>query len=283
MRRHLGACSHAFAVAASAAVPSSCLSLRSETRCFTRCSGFRLCMSTALRCVRRSGNVDFGGPSRSSECCGFLLEQLAALGGPHLVCGVCSFSSVASASAGFAPLWRRRCFGGVHARCLVSAGSRRLVTWRFGACSRLELHPVGRFLVCGASASRRRLRRLVSASAGASGLRTSAGERHAVSGYAFGCDSSATSVAPATMVPGIRFRLVSCRDALRRLRSCRVSYTARAGWSPRWPVCTSVHVHSALRCAGDSTNRGSRRRCSHRRRAFRSLGTGTRLLALRSA
>jgi hypothetical protein len=260
---------HAFVVAASAAVSSSRLALRSGSRCITRCGGFGLRASLALRCGRHPEHRLWQFARPFGDWRTLLSTACRREGSRASARGVCSLLRLASAvqrgvllsgSDAASAVWR--------ARCLASARCRRLVTWRFGACFGLELHPVGGFFVVrrlrrgSACTARLRLRSaslvlgLVRRGCMLFGtyLRVRFGARMASSDAV----RVRPSVAAATVVHGYRLRLVSCRDALEhRFSLRRVSYTAGAEWPPRWPVCASAHVHSVLRRVGGFDETGT--------------------------
>lgn len=143
-------------------------------------------------------------------------------------CGVCSLAARFGVFRGCASLGRQHCFGSVACAVPSFGRARCLVTWRFGACFGLELHPVGFLRIATFVAA-------VFALYGSDLGRkcwSSTGSRRllVVPRRAFGCGAIVASVAATTMVSrkpasvGLLPRCLVHRSSLRR-----VSYTVGAG------------------------------------------------------
>lgn len=131
----------------------------------------------------------------------------------------------------------------------ASAGRRRLVTWRSGACSRLELHPVGCFLVCGVHvAAVLALHLLASAETGPCDR----------CGGVACCSARALVRVSIGRLRSVQqrwstecwLRPASRRDASCIGSACAVSRTQRESSGRLRPVCASAHVHTGFRLGG---------------------------------
>jgi hypothetical protein len=171
----------------SGASHSVCPHLGDGPRVRRRCFGSSPIVAPRSRASRvaspgfHAGNTDFGSSSCSSEP-GGSSWRFAASRPVRLRAGSALSRALASAIVlgvrlpREAALFRQR---GMHG-ALLRQGLRRLVTWRFGACFGLELHPVGCFFVSRRSSSQWCSHRSVSVSAGAADSRVSSKGLHVV-------------------------------------------------------------------------------------------------------